>query len=54
MGDSQYSFFLTTFSPLGKLVIEHTLTAIGLSQTSLGIKGIFTIFICFLETLFFF
>ncbi|KAK8551382.1 hypothetical protein V6N12_040025 [Hibiscus sabdariffa] len=30
MGDSQYSFSLTTFSPSGKLVqIEHALTAVG-------------------------
>ncbi|RYQ86103.1 hypothetical protein Ahy_A10g047459 [Arachis hypogaea] len=41
MGDSQYSFSLTTFSPSGKLVqIEHALTAVGSGQTSLGIKGI--------------
>ena len=40
MGDSQYSFSLTTFSPTGKLVqIEHALTAVGSGQTSLGIKG---------------
>jgi len=40
MGDSQYSFSLTTFSPSGKLVqIEHALTAVGSGQTSLGIKG---------------
>ncbi|KAF7123880.1 hypothetical protein RHSIM_Rhsim12G0175800 [Rhododendron simsii] len=39
MGDSQYSFSLTTFSPSGKLVqIEHALTAVGSGQTSLGIK----------------
>ncbi|KAF9668201.1 hypothetical protein SADUNF_Sadunf15G0104600 [Salix dunnii] len=39
MGDSQYSFSLTTFSPTGKLVqIEHALTAVGSGQTSLGIK----------------
>ncbi|XP_011013926.1 PREDICTED: pentatricopeptide repeat-containing protein At2g35130-like [Populus euphratica] len=37
MGDSQYSFSLTTFSPTGKLVqIEHALTAVGSGQTSLG------------------
>ena len=46
MGDSQYSFSLTTFSPSGKLVqIEHALTAVGSGQTSLGIKGIHSI--CF-------
>ncbi|CAN0843318.1 Proteasome subunit alpha type-2-A [Linum grandiflorum] len=40
MGDSQYSFSLTTFSPSGKLVqIEHALTAVGSGQTALGIKG---------------
>ena len=40
MGDSQYSFSLTTFSPSGKLVqIEHALMAVGSGQTSLGIKG---------------
>ncbi|KAF2317679.1 hypothetical protein GH714_039553 [Hevea brasiliensis] len=33
MGDSQYSFSLTTFSPSGKLVqIEHALTAVGSGQ----------------------
>ncbi|KAG6522426.1 hypothetical protein ZIOFF_019566 [Zingiber officinale] len=40
MGDSQYSFSLTTFSPSGKLVqIEHALMAVGSGQTSLGIKA---------------
>ena len=40
MGDSQYSFLLTTFSPSGKLVqIEHALMAVGTGQTSLGIKA---------------
>ncbi|KAJ6854814.1 hypothetical protein NC651_039695 [Populus alba x Populus x berolinensis] len=40
MGDSQYSFSLTSFSPTGKLVqIEHALTAVGSGQTSLGIKA---------------
>ncbi|KAL6553316.1 Protein phosphatase PP2A regulatory subunit B [Orobanche gracilis] len=40
MGDSQYSFSLTTFSPSGKLgQIEHALTAVGSGQTSLGIKA---------------
>ncbi|KAJ6882800.1 hypothetical protein NC651_029162 [Populus alba x Populus x berolinensis] len=40
MGDSQYSFSLTTFSPTGKLVqIEHALIAVGSGQTSLGIKA---------------
>ncbi|CAN0843317.1 Proteasome subunit alpha type-2-B [Linum grandiflorum] len=40
MGDSQYSFSLTTFSPSGKLVqIEHALTAVGSGQTALGIKA---------------
>uniref|UniRef100_A0A0D6R6A7 Proteasome subunit alpha type n=1 Tax=Araucaria cunninghamii TaxID=56994 RepID=A0A0D6R6A7_ARACU len=40
MGDSQYSFSLTTFSPSGKLVqIEHALMAVGSGQTSLGVKA---------------
>ncbi|CAK9211633.1 unnamed protein product [Sphagnum troendelagicum] len=40
MGDSQYSFSLTTFSPSGKLVqIEYALTAVSAGQTSLGIKA---------------
>ncbi|KAJ6951683.1 hypothetical protein NC653_040973 [Populus alba x Populus x berolinensis] len=40
MGDSQYSFSLTSFSPTGKLVqIEQALTAVGSGQTSLGIKA---------------
>lgn len=40
MGDSQYSFSLTTFSPSGKLVqIEYALMAVGGGQTSLGIKA---------------
>ncbi|MCO5570427.1 hypothetical protein L7F22_024149 [Adiantum nelumboides] len=40
MGDSQYSFSLTTFSPSGKLVqIEHALQAVSSGQTSLGIKA---------------
>lgn len=40
MGDSQYSFSLTTFSPSGKLVqIEHALKAVAAGATSLGIKA---------------
>ena len=40
MGESEYSFSLTTFSPSGKLVqIEHALTAVASGATSLGIKG---------------
>lgn len=40
MGDSQYSFSLTTFSPSGKLVqIEHALAAVNSGATSLGIKA---------------
>ncbi|CBI27369.3 unnamed protein product, partial [Vitis vinifera] len=55
MGDSQYSFSLTIFILSGKLVqIKHALIVVGSGQTSLGIKGIFAIFICFLETLSFF
>lgn len=40
MGDSQYSFSLTTFSPSGKLVqIEYALAAVNAGATSLGIKA---------------
>eukprot|EP00249_Psilotum_nudum_P006699 c19985_g1_i3 orf=111-818(+) len=40
MGDSQYSFSLTTFSPSGKLAqIEYALMAVGAGQTSLGIRA---------------
>ncbi|GBG65319.1 hypothetical protein CBR_g50356 [Chara braunii] len=40
MGDSQYSFSLTTFSPSGQLVqIEHALNAVAAGATSLGIKA---------------
>ena len=40
MGDSSYSFSLTTFSPSGKLVqIEYALQAVTHGTTSLGIKG---------------
>jgi len=40
MGDSDYSFSLTTFSPSGKLVqIEYALNAVQSGSTSLGIKG---------------
>ena len=40
MGDSDYSFSLTTFSPSGKLVqIEYALNAVAGGSTSLGIKG---------------
>lgn len=43
MGESQYSFSLTTFSPSGKLVqIEHALAAVSAGATSLGIKARFT------------
>nr|AAB82138.1 proteasome component [Oryza sativa Indica Group] len=46
MGDSQYSFSLTTFSPSGKLVqINHALTAVGSGQTSLGIKAANGVFV---------
>ena len=39
MGDSAYSFSLTTFSPSGKLLqIEYALTAVAAGATSLGIK----------------
>lgn len=41
MGDSDYSFSLTTFSPSGKLVqIEYALNAVAAGSTSLGIKGL--------------
>ncbi|KDD75154.1 proteasome subunit protein [Helicosporidium sp. ATCC 50920] len=40
MGESQYSFSLTTFSPNGKLVqIEYALNAASAGATSLGIKA---------------
>mmetsp|Transcript_1918 Transcript_1918/g.6875 ORF Transcript_1918/g.6875 Transcript_1918/m.6875 type:complete len:237 (+) Transcript_1918:97-807(+) len=40
MGDSAYSFSLTTFSPSGKLLqIEHALKAVAAGSTSLGIKA---------------
>lgn len=40
MGDSDYSFSLTTFSPSGKLVqIEYALNAVAAGATSLGIRG---------------
>lgn len=40
MGDSDYSFSLTTFSPSGKLVqIEYALNAVAAGSTSLGIKA---------------
>jgi len=40
MGDSAYSFSLTTFSPSGKLVqIEYALNAVSSGATSLGVKG---------------
>lgn len=40
MGDSAYSFSLTTFSPSGKLLqIEYALTAVASGATSLGIKA---------------
>eukprot|EP00898_Chlorokybus_atmophyticus_P006291 jgi/Chlat1/6663/Chrsp49S06152 len=40
MGDSQYSFSLTTFSPSGKLgQIEYALNAVAAGPTSLGIKA---------------
>ena len=40
MGESQYSFSLTTFSPSGKLVqIEYALSAVNAGATSLGIKA---------------
>jgi len=39
MGDGRYSFSLTTFSPVGKLVqIEYALTAVSAGSTALGIK----------------
>lgn len=40
MGESQYSFSLTTFSPSGKLVqIEYALNAVAAGTTSLGLKA---------------
>jgi len=41
MGDSDYSFSLTTFSPSGKLVqIEYALNAVAAGSTSLGLKAV--------------
>lgn len=40
MGESAYSFSLTTFSPSGKLLqIEYALNAVAQGATSLGIKA---------------
>mmetsp|Transcript_925 Transcript_925/g.2414 ORF Transcript_925/g.2414 Transcript_925/m.2414 type:complete len:237 (-) Transcript_925:114-824(-) len=40
MGESSYSFSLTTFSPSGKLVqIEYALNAVSSGSTSIGIKA---------------
>eukprot|EP00747_Dinoflagellata_sp_TGD_P162753 gnl/TRDRNA2_/TRDRNA2_180706_c0_seq1.p1 gnl/TRDRNA2_/TRDRNA2_180706_c0~~gnl/TRDRNA2_/TRDRNA2_180706_c0_seq1.p1 ORF type:complete len:236 (-),score=54.73 gnl/TRDRNA2_/TRDRNA2_180706_c0_seq1:23-730(-) len=40
MGDSEYSFSLTTFSPSGKLVqIEYALAAVAAGRPALGIKA---------------
>lgn len=40
MGESEYSFSLTTFSPSGKLVqIEYALQAVSAGATCLGIKA---------------
>lgn len=40
MGESDYSFSLTTFSPTGRLVqIEYALQAVTAGATALGIKG---------------
>jgi 20S proteasome subunit alpha 2 len=40
MGDSAYSFSLTTFSPSGKLVqIEYAINAVQQRPTALGIKA---------------
>ena len=40
MGESQYSFSLTTFSPSGKLVqIEYALNAVAAGATALGIRA---------------
>lgn len=40
MGDSEYSFSLTTFSPSGKLAqIEYALAAVQAGGTSIGIKA---------------
>lgn len=45
MGDSDYSFSLTTFSPSGKLVqIEYALNAVAAGCTSLGIEGLLSLF----------
>lgn len=42
MGESDYSFSLTTFSPSGRLVqIDYALQAVSAGATALGIKGKF-------------
>lgn len=42
MGESEYSFSLTTFSPSGKLVqIEYALARVATGATSLAVKGKF-------------
>ena len=42
MGDSAYSFSLTTFSPTGKLLqIEYALAKVADGLPSLGIRGKF-------------
>lgn len=44
MGESDYSFSLTTFSPSGRLVqIEYALNAVTAGATALGIKGKFSV-----------
>lgn len=41
MGDSAYSFSLTTFSPTGKLLqIEYALNAVANGKTALGICAV--------------
>ena len=40
MGDSDYSFSLTTFAPSGKLVaVENALAAVGAGTLSVGVKA---------------
>lgn len=47
MGESDYSFSLTTFSPSGRLVqIEYALNAVTAGATALGIKGKLRLLFC--------
>lgn len=50
MGDSSYSYSLTTFSPSGQLMqIEYALAAVAKGNNSIGIRGIISIALIFLK-----